>query len=154
MALMRISRRLPTPVVPNFDEMENRMRKFLEGSFEPDLFPGAIGWVPPTEIAETETELLLTAELPGMEKKNIDISVDEGVLTIHGEKVEERKEGDENRKFHLFERNYGEFSRSFTLPRSVDTTKITADFDKGVLKVHLPKTDQAKAKGKKIEIGG
>lgn len=154
MALMRISRRLPTPVVPNFDDMETRMRKFLEGTFEPDAFPGTIGWVPPTEIAETETELLLTAELPGMEKKNIDISVDEGVLTIHGEKVEERKEGDENRKFHLFERNYGEFSRSFTLPRSVDTMKITADFDKGVLKVHLPKTDQAKAKGKKIEIGG
>lgn len=154
MALMRIQRRFPTPVVPSFEEMENRMRKFLEGTFEPEIFPSALGWVPPTEIAETDTELLITAELPGMEKKNIDINVDEGVLTIHGEKVEERKEGEEGKKFHLYERNYGEFSRSFTLPRSVDTGKITADFDKGVLKVHLPKTEQAKAKGKKIEIAG
>ncbi len=97
-------------------------------------------------------ELLLTAELPGIDRKDIDISVDDGVLTLRGEKIEEKKEADEEKKYHLFERNYGTFQRSFTLPTGVDPNKISAEFDKGVLKVHLPKTAEAKVKGRKIEV--
>ena len=93
-----------------------------------------------------------------MEKKDVDIVVEEGVLTIRGEKLEEKfddKEGkaEDIKKFHLVERSYGSFQRAFTLPRTVDATKIVADFNKGVLKVTMPKLEEAKIKGRKIPIG-
>jgi HSP20 family protein len=159
---MRVTRRAPRlaftpfPAVPAFEDVENRLQKLLEGTlpapFDGNYAAEAIGWLPATEIAETEDELTLTAELPGLEKKDVDISVDEGVLTIRGEKVAERTEGEAEKKFHMWERSYGSFQRSFTLPRTVDAAKITADFDKGVLKVKLPKSAEAKVKGRKIEI--
>jgi len=108
--------------------------------------------MPATEIIETAEELTLTAELPGMDQKDIDVSVGEGVLTFRGEKLEEKKEVEADKKVYLFERNYGSFERSFALPSTVDIAKITAAFDKGVLTIHLPKTLEAKAKGRKVEI--
>jgi HSP20 family protein len=74
------------------------------------------------------------------------------VLTLRGEKLEEKKETETDKKVYLYERNYGSFERSFALPSAVDIAKITASFDKGVLKIHLPKTTEAKAKGRKVEI--
>jgi HSP20 family protein len=159
MALMKIQRPIPRVGMPVFDEVENRMRKFLENAFEPELFPQALGLMPPTEIFETDDALVLTAELPGMEKKDVDIVVEDGVLFIRGEKLEEKVNGKEGkapediRKFHLIERSYGSFQRAFTLPRTIDPSKIAADFDKGVLKVTMPKTEDAKVKGRKIPIG-
>ena len=159
MALMKIPRTLPRLSAPVFNDVENRMRKFFETAFEPELFPQALGLTPPTEIVETDEALFLTAELPGMEKKDVEIVVEEGVLIIRGEKVEEKFDGkdakpaDEIRKFHLVERSYGSFQRAFTLPRTVDASKIAADFDKGVLKVVMPKLEEAKIKGRKIPIG-
>jgi HSP20 family protein len=82
----------------------------------------------------------------------VDVSVDDGVLTISGEKEEEKKEGEENSQYYLFERRYGSFRRSFTLPSAVDVDKISAEFDNGLLKVTLPKTESVKAKGKKISV--
>jgi HSP20 family protein len=104
------------------------MRKFFENAFEPDLLPQALGLMPPTEIFETDDALILTSELPGMEKKDVDIVVEEGVLTIRGEKLEEKfddKEGkaEDIKKFHLVERSYGSFQRAFTLPRTIDATR-------------------------------
>lgn len=161
MALIR-SRRTPRfllagsnfPPVPGFEEIENRMQKLLESTVpvNGDLFAQPIGWMPATDIIESEKELTLTAELPGLELKDIDISVDDGVLTVRGEKAEEKVEKEEEKRYHLFERTYGAFQRSFTLPRSVDPTKISAEFVKGVLAVHMPKTAEAKAKGRKIEV--
>jgi HSP20 family protein len=116
------------------------------------VLPPVVGWLPSVQIVESKDELTLTAELPGMKESDIDMSIDDGLLTIRGEKTEERKESDEEKKFLLFERSYGSFQRSFALPRTVDVSKITAEFDKGVLEVHLPKTTEAKAKGQKIEI--
>lgn len=138
---------------PTLDAVESRMRKFFEGkdAFDGDVQPQAIGWVPAMEIVETPEELTLTAELAGMDRKDVEISVDDGVLTISGEKAAERNEGD--KKLILWERSYGSFQRSFTLPRTVDASKISADFEHGVLKVKMPKSAEAKNKGRKIEIG-
>lgn len=159
MALVRFQRR-PTraaipafPASPVFDEVENRMRKFFEDgllSFDSDSLPQTIGWLPPTDIVETPEALTLTAELPGLDRKDVDISVDDGVLTIRGEKADERTT--EDKKYHVVERSYGSFQRTFTLPRTVDAEKINAEFGKGVLTVVMPKTVEAKAKGRKIEV--
>ncbi len=156
MAIIKSRRTFPVlGPIPMLDDLENRMRKMFEGNvrapFDTEFFAQPIGWMPPTDIIESDLELTLTAELPGLERKDIDISVEEGVLTLRGEKFEEKKE-EEEKKYHLFERTYGSFQRSFTLPKTVDAAKITAEFEKGVLKVHLPKTAEAKTKGRKIEI--
>jgi HSP20 family protein len=162
MALVRFTRHQPRinfPAfagTPTFEDMESRVRNLIEGvgtsRFNGDLGAETIRWNPATEIAETPTELSLTAELPGMETKDVDISVEDGVLTIRGEKTQERTEGKDEKQFYLWERSYGAFERSFTLPRTVDASKISAVFDKGVLKVKMPKSEEAKAKGRKIEI--
>ena len=120
-------------------------------SAAPEFFAQPMSWLPPTDITENDVELTLTAELPGLEQKDVEISIQDGMLLLRGEKTEERKEGDEKR-YHLFERHYGAFQRAFTLPRIVDANKITAEFEKGVLKVHMPKTAEAQAKTRKIEI--
>jgi HSP20 family protein len=136
---------------PGFEDIENRMQKMMENALtETDASPAAIGWVPAMEITETPSEMIVSAELPGIEKKDVDISVDDDLLTISGEKAEEKTTDD--KKFHLWERSYGSFRRSFSLPRGVDASKINAEFKNGVLKVHMPKTTEAQAKGRKIEI--
>ncbi|MFN0194779.1 MAG: Hsp20/alpha crystallin family protein [Aestuariivirga sp.] len=102
-------------------------------------------------IAETGDALEVTAELPGVDSKDVNVEFRDGMLTIRGEKKQERKEGD-NKNLRILERNYGMFERSFTLPVDVEADKITADFEKGILKVVLPKAPQAKTPVKKIEV--
>jgi HSP20 family molecular chaperone IbpA len=104
------------------------------------------------DIVDSEKELVLVAELPGLEKKDVEIAIEDGVLTLRGEKLEEKKENGAEKKYYLFERTFGSFNRTFTLPRFVDANKISAEFDKGVLKIHLPKTAELETKGRKIEI--
>ena len=103
-------------------------------------------------VEETAEELVLTAELPGLTDDDIEIELENSVLTIRGEKNAERHEGDESKKYHVWERSYGSFQRSFTLPRTVAPDKIEADFEKGVLHVRMPKAPEAK--GRRIAIGG
>jgi HSP20 family protein len=142
-------------VFPGFDDAENRMNRFIDRVFNQPFgtltLPETIGWIPAMDVSENEKELTLSAELPGMDQKDVDVSVEDGVLTIKGEKLEERKE-DEDKKSYLVERSYGTFHRSFALPPNVNGDKVTAEFDKGVLKVHLPKDAGAKPKGRKVEI--
>ncbi|KPK57930.1 MAG: hypothetical protein AMS21_11010 [Gemmatimonas sp. SG8_38_2] len=107
-------------------------------------------WSPAVELAETDGELKFTVELPGIEEKDVEIEVEKDVLTIRGEKREEHRVEDEKSRYHVWERSYGKFSRSFTLPGSVDAEKISADFKKGVLAIRVPKT--AAAKARRIEI--
>jgi HSP20 family protein len=136
-------------------EAQNRLRRFFGNEFGLDAFPMTepVGWVPKVEIMETEAELLLTAELPGMTKENIEITFEDEVLTIRGEKTEEKKEEKNGGpKYHLWERTYGAFLRTFTLPQTIDPAKIVAEMKDGVLKLHMPKMKVAKAKGRKIEI--
>ena len=141
-------------VAREMDEMQNRLRRvFNEGlPFEGLAGREAVGWVPVVEIAESAEELILTAELPGMTKDNVEVLFEDDVLILRGEKREEKKEEDDDRRYHLWERNYGAFRRAFTLPRTIDATKIVAEFKDGVLTVRMPKTALAKARGHKIQI--
>lgn len=136
------------------EDLPNRIRRLFDDSFfgmeAPDT--SAVGWMPPTQIVETTDAIVLSCEVPGMAPKDVNVSVDDGVLMISGEKTEERKEGDDDRKYHLWERTFGSFSRSFTLPRTVDTEHIAAKFENGVLHVTMPKTAEAKSRGRKIEV--
>ena len=140
---------------PTFDDMENRVGQFINRVFDEPftpVLPESIGWLPAMEIVEGEKELKLSAELPGLEEKNIDVTVDEGVLTIRGEKLEEKKEEKEDKKFYLYERSYGTFERSFALPTTIDAAKIEAKFEKGVLTVTMPKVAEAKPKALKVAV--
>jgi len=119
--------------------------------FEP-LWRGDIGWgkEPAVDIVDTEKTYEITAELPGMDEKNIEVKFSSGVLTIKGEKKEEKEE--KNKDYHLSERRYGSFQRSFTVPDGVDSGKIEATFKNGVLTVSLPKTPEAQKQEKQIAI--
>jgi HSP20 family protein len=105
---------------------------------------------PAVDITESERAYEITAELPGLDEKNIEVSVANGGLTIKGEKKEEKE--DKQRDYYVSERRYGSFERYFGLPDEIDADKIEAVFKNGVLKVTLPKTAQAQKPGKKIEI--
>ena len=107
-------------------------------------------WIPPVDIAEDKDRITLTAELPGFHEDQVKIQMEGGVLTIRGErKFEEEKNG---RNFHRVERSYGQFVRSFTLPNNVEREQIRATFDNGLLKVELPKSEEARPR--EIKISG
>lgn len=152
MALVRFPYRssLSTPRTL-LEDLPERMRQMFEGTlgFEPLTEP--IGWLPAMEIVERDDALLVTAELPGVQSHDVDITLEDGILTIRGEKKEEKKGGEKDR-YHVWERRYGSFQRSFTLPNEVDAAKINAKFDDGILTVTLPKTEKAKVQGLKIPI--
>lgn len=107
---------------------------------------------PEADVVEREQEIQVTLEMPGMEAGDIEISLENNVLTISGEKKQEREEKDEESHWHLTERRYGQFSRSFVLPRDVDAERIDADFHNGILTVRVPKSE--KARRRRIEIRG
>ena len=106
-------------------------------------------WMPPVDIRESENELSLTFEIPGVSPEHIELTTDSGILTVRGEKSEERRE-DEQRQYHLVERSYGSFSRSFRMPKNLDDSKIEASFSNGVLTVRIPKA--ALPQPRKIEV--
>ncbi len=108
--------------------------------------------VPDADVMETEGEIRVVAELPGLKAEDIDLSLENNVLTIRGEKREERSESDERNTWHLSERRYGRFSRSFVLPREVEQDRIEARFEDGVLTVTIPKSETARRR--RIEITG
>jgi HSP20 family protein len=107
-------------------------------------------WAPLVDISEDDHEYTIKAELPGIEKENVKITVENGTLLITGERASEGEE--KNRKYHRVERAYGSFLRSFTLPDDADGTKIRAEFKNGVLKVHLPKAENAKPRSIEIKV--
>jgi HSP20 family protein len=107
-------------------------------------------WLPSLDVAETKDEIVVKAEVPGMDPKDIDISLSDGLLTIKGEKKQEREEKEED--YHLVERSYGTFTRSIRLPKEVRRDKINASYKNGVLKVTLPKSEEAKQKEIKIKV--
>jgi HSP20 family protein len=108
-------------------------------------------FIPAVDVYEDEHNITLTAELPGIEEKDLDISVENGVLTVSGERKMEHEEKKEN--FQRIERSYGRFTRSFTLPPTVDPEDVKAEFANGVLKITLAKREEAKPKQIKIEVG-
>ena len=112
-----------------------------------DLVSGT--WVPPVDVAETQEKILVRAEVPGMKQEDISIEFENGLLTIRGDRKLEKSEGV---TWHRVERIYGNFSRSFTLPRSVDPEKISARYRDGILEIEVPKREEAKPKQIRIHV--
>jgi HSP20 family protein len=121
-------------------EMDRVFDRFLEGRW--DEIPGLGEWTPNMDISETKDSLVAKVEVPGMDPKDIQISLQENLLTIKGEKRQEKEEKDEH--YHRVERAYGVFTRSVRLPVAVDASKVTASFKNGLLTVTLPKTPSAR----------
>ena len=107
-------------------------------------------WSPAVDIYETESEIVVKAEVPGVDRKDIQLHLENNVLTIRGERKFQKETKEDN--YHRIERSYGGFSRSFSIPTTVDEEKIHADYKDGVLKVNLPKKEAAKPK--QIQIAG
>ena len=122
--------------------------RFLEDFEGPDVFSKEMTFAPALDVSETENALIVKAEVPGMDQKDIDINLSDGLLTITGEKKHEKEDKDEN--YHCVERHYGKFSRTMRVPFEVEADKVDATYKDGVLKVTLPKAERAKPK--KIEI--
>ena len=133
-------------VLPEMSILQRQMNRLFDEATQ--TWDGdantATGWSPETDIYETESNLVLQADLPGFNAKDIDIAVENSVLTIRGERQLDAKLQPEG--FHRMERSYGKFSRSFTLPASVDARNIQANYKNGVLSVTLAKAEQARPK--------
>jgi HSP20 family protein len=130
---------------------------FWRPSFPRSFFDGPAGrreqtWptMPAVDVSETDKGYEIKAELPGMEEKNIEVKLADGVLTIKGEKQEEKETKEKD--YYVQERSFGSFQRTFQVPDNVDTNKIEANFKNGVLTVNLPKTAEAQKPAKKIEV--
>ena len=120
-------------------------------SFDMQPFEGRIGaFSPKVDVTENEKEFNISAELPGMDDKDIDVSLQNDMLTIRGEKKEEKE--DKGKDYYRMERSYGSFSRTIPLPVEVETDKVDAKFKKGVLIITLPKTAKAVSETKKISV--
>ncbi len=107
-------------------------------------------FVPPVDVYEDENSIQVRLEVPGVDEKDIDIRLENNVLTVHGERKFEKEEKEEN--FHRIERRYGSFTRSFTLPSTVNSEDVQANYDKGVLKIRLAKRAEAKPKQIKVNV--
>ncbi len=128
-----------------FDEMWGRPTRRLA---EEDFLTGA--WVPAVDILEDKDGLQVTAELPGVDPKNVEVTVENGILTIRGERNFEK--ATEGETYHRVERVYGNFERSFSLPNTVDADKIEARYKNGLLHLRMPKREEAKPKPVKIQV--
>jgi len=137
-----------------FREMEDSFDRFTKSLSWPrrgrqeSMVTG--DWAPRVDIAETDKKFSIKAEIPDVKKEDVKVSVDDGVLTITGERKQEKEE--KGKKFHRVERFYGSFTRSFTLPENIDETKIEASFKDGMLELNIPKIKSSKPKGLEVEI--
>src|SRR6266436_6916374 len=132
----------------------NRMNRLFRESYNPEGPEDALtttSFAPPVDIYEDEHTITLKLEVPGIDEKDIDVRVEANTLTVHGERKIEKEEKEEN--YRRVERQYGSFTRNFTLPTTVDSEKVTATYDKGVLKIVLPKKAEAKPKQIKVNVG-
>ena len=110
-------------------------------------------WAPSVDVEENPQEILVTAELPGVQPDDVNVTVENGILAISGEKREERQENGADSNTYIVERRYGRFERSFTLPKSVSPDQVKAEFDNGLLRIRLPKTEQAKPRRIEVKPG-
>lgn len=144
MALIKYTPFNDLDVFPGFKAFEDRMsRLFAEPSGRP--------WIPPVDIAETENELIVKADVPDVKFEDLDVKLENGTLTLRGERKFENKSTDKG-GWHRVERSYGTFERSFTLPDTVDPEHVKADYKNGTLTVTLPKKEIAKPRQVKVEV--
>lgn len=133
-------------------EVDRLFDDFLRGGWMEPLSGLRAEFSPKLEVTEDDSEIRVTAELPGMDEKDIEVDLDREMLTIKGEKKAEKEE--KRKEYSCSERRYGMFRRTIMLPDAVDRDKIQAEFKKGVLTVRLPKLVEAKSERKKIDIKG
>ena len=126
----------------------NIVDRFFEDFASRDHIGGEKAWTPSMDVSENENAFTVKAEVPGMDKKDIDITLTDGLLTIKGEKKSERNEAEEN--YHLVESSYGSFSRTLRLPVDVELSKVDAKYKDGILTIVLPKAEETMPK--KIEV--
>ena len=110
----------------------------------------SVDWAPSVDISETEKEYIIKAELPEVKKEEVKVSVENGVLTLQGERKQEKEE--KGKKYHRIERSYGSFMRSFSIPDDADEAAVSAEFKDGVLSVHLRKSEKAKPKSIEVKV--
>ncbi|MDQ5988064.1 MAG: Spore protein SP21 [Syntrophus sp. SKADARSKE-3] len=134
-------------------EMNSIFDNFFRG-FDPIFlgreYDGFGNFSPSIDVKENNNDVIIKVELPGMDEKDVDVSLTQNILTVKGEKKEEKE--DKNKDFYRMERRYGSFSRSIPLPTGIKSEKAEAVFKKGVLTITVPKSDEAKSKVKKIEV--
>jgi HSP20 family protein len=140
-----------------FSTMQDRMKRMnrlFRESYGPEGPEEALtttNFAPPVDVYEDEHKIALKLEVPGIDEKDIDVRIEGNTLTVHGERNIEKEEKEEN--FRRVERQYGSFTRSFTLPSSVDLGQVSANYDKGLLKINLAKKAEAKPKQIKVNVG-
>jgi HSP20 family protein len=135
---------------------QNRFNPFFLAGFPNRMGSGEIhsltvaDWSPEVDISQDDHEYLLKADLPEMKKDDVRVTVEDGILSVSGERKCQKE--DQKKKFHRIERSFGNFRRSFTLPEDADSTKVTAEFRDGVLKVHLPTTAIVRSKAIDVKV--
>jgi len=135
-----------------FVTLQDRMnRLFRDTQGGPEESLTTTTFAPPVDVYEDEHNITLKIEVPGIDEKDIDVRIENNTLTVHGERKFEKEEKEEN--YRRVERQYGSFTRTFTLPTTVDSESVQADYDKGVLKIQLAKKAEAKPKQIKVNVG-
>ena len=137
----------------DFPTWQDRMNRIFRQAFSPERPDEALttsNFAPPVDVYEDEHHISLKIEVPGIDEKDINVSIENNTLTVRGERRFEKDEKEEN--FHRVERMYGSFTRSFTLPNTVDPEQVSAHYDKGVLKIRLAKKAEAKPKLIKVSV--
>jgi HSP20 family protein len=147
---------IPWNPLREMDEAQNCLNRFFFCGFPNRIGSGEIhslavaDWSPEVDISEDDHGYLLKADLPEMKKEDVRVTVEDGILSVSGERKTQKE--DQKKKFHRIERSFGTFRRSFTLPEDADSTKVTAEFRDGVLKVHLPTTTTPKSKAIQVKV--
>ena len=137
-----------------FATLQDRINRVFRDSYSGegrDESLSTSSFAPAVDVYEDEHKVTLKIEVPGIDEKDIDVQVENNILTVHGERKIEKEEKEEN--YRRVERQYGSFTRTFTLPQTVDTENVSATYDKGVLKIALPKKAEAKPKQIKVSVG-
>ena len=150
MALIPWRRRTGTELVSLQERINRMFEDFFRGFPMAPWREEQLEWAPALDVGETDEAIQVTAELPGVDPKEVDISLTDDVLTIHGEKKAEKEES--KRDYHRIERSYGSFTRTVKLPASVDAEKVEATFKDGVLTIVLPKREEAKTRKVKVDV--
>ena len=133
----------------DFNRMERELRRMFRDFEQSSEEPSSVAvWTPPVDIYETDNEVVVRADLPGIDQRDLDIRLENNVLTLKGERKMEQEVKEDN--YHRIESAYGTFVRSFTLPAIVEEDKIKAEYKNGVLKIVLPKKEQAKPRQIKV----
>ncbi len=141
--------------IRDMHDLQNRVLKVLNSGTarceDGKCETATADWVPVVDIVEDEKEFLIKAELPEVPKENVRVTVENGWLTLAGERKFEKEEA--GKKYHRVERSYGSFRRSFNLPENADAQKVEAEYKDGILRVHLPKQEKARPRDIEVKIG-